>query len=241
MNAHNLVIRDDLASARENAWDRLASPGTWWSASKRLSIAAETRRATGCALCRARKEALSPYTIDGDHDHGGDLPANIIEVIHRIRTDSGRLRKAWFDDAMASGLTDTGYVEIVGVIATLAGLDTFDRAIGMPPRPLPAAKPGQPTRHRPRAARETIAWVATLADEDISDDDPDPYPDFEPVNVHRALSLVPEEVAGFFELDQALYLPQAAIRDLDNEYRALTHSQFELIASRVAALNQCFY
>ena len=31
------------------------------------------------------------------------------------------------------------------------------------------------------------------------------------------------------------------IRDLENEYRALTHSQLELIASRVAALNQCLY
>ncbi len=201
----------------------------------------ETRRAPRCELCRRRKEALSPYTIDGTHDGGGVLPENVVEVIHRIRTDSGRLRKAWFDEVMASGLSDAAYVEIVGVVATATGLDTFDRAVGLPPRPLPTAKPGEPTRHRPRGARKTIAWIATLAQEDIAEDDPDPYPDFEPVNVHLAMSLVPEEVAGFFELDQALYLPQAAIRDLDNEYRALTHSQFELIAARMAAHNQCFY
>jgi hypothetical protein len=201
----------------------------------------ETRRAPRCELCRRRKEALSPYTFDGTHDGGGDLPENVVEVIHRIRTDSGRLRKAWFDEVMASGLNDAAYVEIVGVVATATGLDTFDRAVGLPPAPLPAAKPGEPTRHRPRGARKTIAWIATLAAEDIAEDDPDPYPDFEPVNVHLAMSLVPEEVAGFFELDQALYLPQAAIRDLDNEYRSLTHSQFELIAARMAAHNQCFY
>ncbi len=201
----------------------------------------ETRRAPRCELCRRRKEALSPYTIDGTHDGGGVLPENVVEVIHRIRTDSGRLRKAWFDEVMASGLSDAAYVEIVGVVATATGLDTFERAVGLPPRPLPTAKPGEPTRHRPRGARKTIAWIATLAQEDIAEDDPDPYPDFEPVNVHLAMSLVPEEVAGFFELDQALYLPQAAIRDLDNEYRALTHSQFELIAARMAAHNQCFY
>ena len=201
----------------------------------------ETRRAPRCELCRRRKEALSPYTIDGTHDGGGVLPENVVEVIHRIRTDSGRLRKAWFDEVMASGLSDAAYVEIVGVVATATGLDTFDRAVGLPPRPLPTAKPGEPTRHRPRGARKTIAWIATLAQEDIAEDDPDPYPDFEPVNVHLAMSLVPEEVAGFFELDQALYLPQAAIRDLDNEYRSLTHSQFELIAARMAAHNQCFY
>lgn len=241
MEARSPIIRDDLATARERAWDRLSSPGTWWSASERLSIVDETRRATRCGLCRRRKEALSPYAIEGVHDSNGVLPDNVVEVIHRVRTDSGRLRKAWFDEVMASDLHDAAYVEIVGVVATTIGLDTFDRALRLPPRPLPSAKPGEPTRHRPRGARETIAWVATLAQEDIADEDPNPYPDFEPVNIHLAMSLVPEEVAGFFELDQALYLPQAAIRDLDNEYRALTHSQFELIAARMAALNQCFY
>ena len=241
MEARSLVIRDDLATARERAWDRLSSPGTWWSASERLAIVDEVRHASQCGLCRRRKEALSPYTIDGKHDSSGALPGNIVEVIHRIRTDSGRLRQAWFDEVMASGLTDAAYVEIVGVVATAIALDTFEHALRRPPRQLPTAKPGEPMRHRPQGARKTIAWVATLAQEDIAEEDPNPYPDFEPVNIHLAMSLVPEEVAGFFELDQALYLPQAAIRDLDNEYRALTHSQLELIASRIAALNQCFY
>ncbi len=241
MEAGSLIIRDDLATARERAWNRLSSPGTWWSASERLAIVDEARRASQCGLCRRRKGALSPYTIDGKHDSGGALPENVVEVIHRIRTDSGRLRKAWFDEVMASGLTDAAYVEIVGVVATAIALDTFEHALRLPLRQLPTAKPGEPTRHRPKGARKTIAWVATLAQEDIAEEDPNPYPDFEPVNIHLAMSLVPEEVAGFFELDQALYLPQAAIRDLDNEYRALTHSQLELIASRIAALNQCFY
>jgi hypothetical protein len=235
------IIRDDIATARENSWERLSSPGTWWSATDRLAIADETRHAIKCELCRNRKEALSPYTIDGVHDSLGALPENIVEVIHRVRTDSGRLRQAWVDGALATGLSDAEYIEIVGVVATIVALDTFDRALGLPPRALPPAKPGEPSRHRPRGARKTIAWVATLAQENISEEDPNPYPGFEPVNIHLAMSLVPEEVAGFFELDQALYLPQAAIRDLDNEYRALTHSQIELIASRMALHNQCFY
>jgi hypothetical protein len=235
------ALRDDLAQARERAWDRLASPGTWWTAAERLAIAEEVRRAQRCGLCRRRKEALSPYTIDGDHECGGVLPDNVVEVIHRVSTDSGRLREAWFNEIIASGLTDTAYVEIIGVVSTLIALDTFDRAMGLPLRTPAAAKPGEPTRHRPKGASKSIAWVATLMPEDVTDEDPDPYPGFEPINIHFALSLVPEEVAGFFELDQALYLPQAAIRDLDNEYRSLTHSQLELIAARLAALNQCFY
>ncbi|MBT5047645.1 MAG: hypothetical protein HOM58_04010 [Rhodospirillaceae bacterium] len=239
--ARSPIIRNDLATARENSWERLSAPGTWWSASERLAIADEARRAQHCALCRERKEALSPYTADGAHDCSGVLPDNVVEVIHRISTDSGRLRKAWFDENMASGLTDAAYVEIIGVVSTLIALDTFDRALGLPQRSLPTARPGEPTRHRPKGARKTLAWVATLAPEDVAEEDPDPYPGFEPINIHFAMSLVPEEVAGFFELDQALYLPQAAIRDLDNEYRALTHSQLELIAARLAALNQCLY
>ena len=83
-----------------------------------------------------------------------------------------------------------------------------DMVVGIGP---PRNRRRNPPRHRPLGARTTIAWVATLDQEDIAEEDPDPYPGFEPVNVHRAMSLVPEEVAGFFELDQALYLPQAAI------------------------------
>ena len=241
MQALSPIIRDDLATARERAWDRLAAPGTWWSAADRLAIAEETRNAPRCELCRRRKQALSPYAMEGAHDGLGVLPETVVDVIHRIRTDSGRLRQAWVDEVIANGLEDTTYVEIIGVVSTVVALDTFDRALGLPRRPRPDAKPGAPSRHRPKGARKSIAWIATLADDDIAEDDPDPYPDLEPVNVHRAMSLVPEEGAGVFELDQALYLPQAAIRDLDHEYRALTHSQLELIASRVAVLNGCFY
>ena len=239
--AYSPVIRDDLSTARERAWQRLSSPGTWWSASERLAMVDEIRRAQECGLCRDRKAALSPYTIDGEHDSCGVLPDNVIEAIHRVSTDSGRLREVWFDEIMASGLSDAAYVEIIGVVSTLIALDTFDRALGLPMRTPAAARSGEPSRHRPKGARKTLAWVATLAPEDVAEEDPDPYPGFEPINIHFAMSLVPEEVAGFFELDQALYLPQAAIRDLDNEYRALTHSQLELIAARLAALNQCFY
>ena len=41
MDARSLVIRDDLATARENSWDRLASPGTWWTGPERIAAARE--------------------------------------------------------------------------------------------------------------------------------------------------------------------------------------------------------
>src|SRR5215831_14051277 len=55
-----LTIRDDLSAAHARAWARIARPGTWWDGAARVAIAAETRQAPRCALCRRRKEALSP-------------------------------------------------------------------------------------------------------------------------------------------------------------------------------------
>ncbi len=69
----------------------------------------------------------------------------------------------------------------------------------------------------------------------------DLYANLSGVHIHQALSLVPAEVAGFFDLDAVHYLPDAALRDFGHEYRAITHAQIELLAARVSVLNQCFY
>ena len=178
------------------------------------------------------------------HDGGGELPGPVVEVVHRVRTDSGRLTRAWYEGVLASGLSDAQYVEIVGVVATTSALDTFSRGIGVAPTPLPPPQPGEPTRHRPARAKPGIAWVPTLELSDVAAADPDPYPGksaAEVFNIHRALSLVPEEAAGFFDLDDVLYLPQAAIRDFSREYRSISHAQIELLAARVSAINQCHY
>ena len=67
------------------------------------------------------------------------------------------------------------------------------------------------------------------------------YDGLSAVNIHRALSLVPAEVAGFFDLDPAHYLPDAVLRDFGTEYQALTHAQIEFLAARISAISQCFY
>ena len=194
-----LTIRDDLGAACARAWQRIARCGTWWNGAQRIAIAAETRNALQCGLCRERNAALSPFATMGVHDGGGELPGPVVEVVHRVRTDSGRLTRAWYEGVLASGLSDAQYVEIVGVVATTSALDTFSRGIGVAPTPLPPPRPGEPTRHRPARAKPGIAWVPTLELSDVADADPDPYPGksaAEVFNIHRALSLVPEEAAG---------------------------------------------
>jgi hypothetical protein len=239
--------RSDLAAAQADAWAGIGATGTWWTGVERVAIAAETRHAAGCRLCAARQEALSPSMVAGDHDSLGTLPSSAIEAIHRIRTDPGRLGESWYRGVIAAGLDEERYVELVSVLAVTVAVDTFRRAAGLVPWPLPQARTGEPSRRRPAGARRGVAWMATLLPDDCSAEDPDLYQaDPGPRRrgggyVHHALSLVPRAMMQWWDMFEVMYLPSAAMRDFGREYRAISHAQIELLASRVAALNQCVY
>lgn len=240
-------IRSELARSLDVAWQRVGEAGTWWTDAERVAIAAETRQAVHCDLCRVRKHAVSAAMVSGKHDNAVDLPLAAIEAIHRIRTDSGRLGQGWYRSLIASGLSQERYVELLSVVSVVVATDTFHRAAGLPALPLPNAKPGQPSRLRPRGVRPGLAWMATLAPEDRTVDDPDLYRDHPGPrergggNVHRALSLVPRSMIHWWDLFETMYLPAPAMRDFSRQYRAISHAQIEMLAARVAALNQCVY
>ena len=236
-----LPVRHELAREIERGWQRLAEPGTWWTGAERLAITAEARNAPFCSLCQRRRDALSPYTVDGSHASLGTLSEPMIEIVHRLVTDAGRLTKTWLRSVQDAGVSEEQYVETIGVIAMITALDTFDLGLGLPHRAVPAARPGTPSRHRPAGAKRDLAWVATVAPGALGADDPDPYTIHGDKNIHRALSLVPQEVLNFFDLDVELYLKDQQIRDFDHEHRALSHAQIEMLAGRVSALNGCFY
>ncbi|MGI9336645.1 MAG: alkylhydroperoxidase-related (seleno)protein [Gammaproteobacteria bacterium] len=240
----NLPVRIELAEAIDRAWDRLASPGVWWTASERLSMVDEIRSAPACPYCAKLSGALSPFSVPGSHARSSDLPDAAVEVIHRVRNDSGRLSESWFRTVVDGDIDEAPYIEIVGVLATTVALDTFSRALGLPLAEPPPPRSGSPSQQRPTNARRQVAWVATIAPHDRVAGEFDPYsgkPSEVAVHIHQALSLVPQEAAGFFDLDEALYLPQAAIRQFDRDYRAISHPQMELIAARLSAINQCTY
>ncbi len=219
----------------------MARAGTWWSGRERVAIAAEVRQAATCALCRARKAALSPYTVAGQHAAAGDLPDEAVEAIHRLASDAGRITESWVRGLIEGPLGEERYVEIVALAAIVTGLDTFEHALGRPLRSLPEPVAGEPTRVRPAGAKRDLAWVATLAPEDIGAGEPDPFAVHGDKNIHRGVSLVPQEVFNFFDLDVELYLRDEEIRDFEREYRAINHAQIELIAARASAINACFY
>ena len=237
----SMAIRDDLVAAHRRTWEQITRPGAWWTGAERLAIAAETRNAGDCALCAERREALSPHDVTGAHDSLGALTEPVVEVVHRIVTDPGRLTEKLVRDSAEAGLSDAHYVEVVAVVVFVVNVDTFARAIDAPLHPLPEAFRGEPSRVRPDADQADGAWVPLIAAEVAERDHPGLYSGgARTPYVQRALSLVPDETRLFTELVAAEYVPpQHLLTPVST--RAITRPQIELLAARVSAVNECFY
>lgn len=234
-------VRADLADAQEQEWARLSQPGTWWNGRERASMGAEVRLARTCSFCAERKAALSPYSVPGEHDSEGTLPAPAVEVIHRVTTDPRRLSRIFYEKAIEDGLTPEQYVELISITVLTVSVDAFCRALGIGLRPLPEPQAGEPSRRKASGKLFHGAFVPLLAkpsgpDADIYKDVPLPVAP----NIVRSLSLVPAEARGLQKLAQSEYL---SFDDLVNftAQRSLDRRQTELIATRVSALNECFY
>jgi hypothetical protein len=240
-HAAPVPVRDDFAAAHTRFWKRLASPGAWWSGAERVAIAAEVRQARYCRLCQARKEALTPAAVEGQHDQLRALPEAAVEAIHRVVTDPGRLSQKWFNATLAAGLSAEQYVEIIGTLAAMVSIDSFCRGIGVPLHPLPELQPGAPSHYRPPGAIQEDAWVPMIPADRATGAEADLYGSRAVGNVIRAMSLVPDEVRTLHDLSAAHYLPMGQVRDPSASRGALNRMQMELIAGRVSALRQCFY
>ncbi len=236
-------IRDNLTASHDAVWRHLAGSGTWLFGAERVAVAEETRAARHCRLCAARKKALSAASVEGVHDTTA-LSAPRIESIHKLVNDPGRITRAWVNGLLADGLEDAVYVEITGLVSVLTVVDTFHAALGMPLRSLPASEPGEPTRRRPRTARDMGGYVPMVPADGLCDDYTDLYDtDFNVPSVHRSLSLVPAETRIANHLMASHYLPYEQVphyTDADHDY-AIDKMQIELLASRVSMQNNCFY
>lgn len=239
------AVRPDLEASHRETWQRIAAPGTWWSGPERVAMVAEVRRARACGLCAERKASLSPFAVEGRHDTGKDLPPDVVDTIHRIVTDPGRLTRSWCRGVIDAGLGEERYVELVAVVAKANALDLFPRALGAAPLPLPSPRPGEPSRQRPTTARDEGAWLPLVPTGPEGGDAARAlYGEREMVpNIGRALSLVPDEADGLHVLSEPHYMSLDHV--IDPRYvepgRALDRLQTELLAARVSAINECFY
>lgn len=236
----DVPVREDLATALETAWTQLGEPGSWLDGGQRLAVAAEARHAKTCALCRRRKAALSPYTIEGEHDTLGVLNPTWIDVVHRVVTDSGRISERWYRSVHAAGVSEDEYVELVSVAVLATCVDAFARGIGMRPPPLPDVKPGAAAARPCDAATPGPGWVASVAPENAGPELQWLYAQGGQY-IRRALSRVPGEARRFWNLMHPLYLSDPTVDELDGVDRAISRAQMEFLAARVSALHDCFY
>ncbi len=235
-------VRGDLPSTFREVWQSLAEPGAWWTGAQRVAIADEVRRARDCALCAERKDALSPFSVDGAHDSGGGLPDQATDAVHRLVTDASRLSGSWVEKLGANGLREEAYVELLGCVVAVICMDSFHEGVGIPLEPLPEPEPGEPSQERPASAVRGTGWVSMIPSGKATGSEADLFPGPVAPNVIRAMSLVPDAVRTLKKLSTAMYVPMDKVGDVSFcEGRALDRRQIELVAGRVSALNECFY
>lgn len=235
-----LPVRTDLLEAHRGAWEHVAQAGAWWTGTERVAIASEVRAARSCALCAARKRVLAPTMARGEHDRASELPEHVVDAVHRITTDSGRIARSDLEAWTAAGLTDAHYVELVGVIVHVLCVDTVSLALASPLPDLPEPVAGAASGHRAAAAALGTAWVPMLPEGGSDPDSMELYGGRRVPHVARALSLVPHEMKGISRLAAAQYIHGPRMMDLGLG-RAIARPQMELVAARVSALNECFY
>jgi len=235
-------VRADFAEAHQRFWQRLATPGTWWTSAERIQLAEEVRAAWDCPLCCERREALSPNAVQGSHASVSGLPSAAVDAVHRITTDAARLTRSWYQGLLEDGLSEGHYVELVGTVVSLVSIDSFAEALGLPLCELPSPGDGEPSRYRPATAAPDDAWVPMVPDDNSGTPEADLWPAERTANVVRAMSLVPDEVRTLCDLSAAHYLAMEDVgRPGVDQGGALERSQIELVAGRTSALNACFY
>jgi hypothetical protein len=217
---------NDLEEAQADARRAVAAPGDWLTGRERVAVWREARDSHTNPLDQARRKALSPNAVVGEHDATPELSAAAVEVAHRTASDPGRLTRRWAERHIAS-LGEEVYTELVGVTAIVSVLDRFDRAMGRAERPLPEPVDGDPARVRPDDVGDVGAWVSQTIGPTRA-------------NVSRTLSLVPTTNSTWRQLVDTHYSRGAEFVNLRWEF-PLSRPQAELVAARTTALNECFY
>lgn len=241
LDSRVLPTSESLVATLDEEWARFGRPGTWWSGSERVAIASAARTSRSCRLCAERQGVLSPTALDGEHSGDERLPSPVVDAVHRIATDPGRLSKGWYETLLAAEVTPKQVVELTGILGILTIGDTLARAYDSPPSELPASVRGDPTRLRPEGAVVDEAWVPMVPDDRAEGAVALMYERVRRgagfvFNVARALTLVPRELAGFF----GIFLQSYATHGPPPP-GGLERPQMELLAATTSSINDCFY
>jgi len=195
---------DELIGRR---WDAVRSPGSSFSGAERVAIAGSARGETATTVS-----------------------AGVTDAARRIHDAPATITLEWLDTLRSDGLTDSAFVEVIGLVAQVRALDTFEFGVGRAQRPLPAPVDGEPTGADVAGAALDGGWIPTVG----------------PASPMSVLSLAPAEHEAMVDISEVFYLAprggdgftmgnQHVVRD------GLTRSQIEFVASRTSLINDCFF
>jgi hypothetical protein len=220
-------VRADLSAAQSDAWAALGAPGTWWTGDQRVELAATAQ------MAMTDPNSLPPWIAPSSGE--GLLPDNPMaptvahDAVYRIAAHAGTLTESWFEHVRAE-IGDLAFVELVGVVCTVAAVTGFRHAAGLPDWELPAPSIGEPSRQAPpELVPTTLNWVRVTPPADAR------------AAVVQALTSVPAEDRRLWSLADAQYIPDAEMVDPAWSRGTLSRPQMELVAARVSQLRECFY
>jgi hypothetical protein len=223
-----MMLREDLVEAHRLAWEHIASPGSWWSGAERIELA-------GTALLAiADADPLPPWigiTSTGWLAPDPMAPAEAHDLVYRLTRHAGTMTVDVYR-AATDKLGELPYVELCGIVSTVAAVAHFCRNMGIPVPPLPAPRAGRPTRNRPeRLAQAQFNWVPVAAPAD------------QVAAVVQAYTAVPGEQLNTWRMADAQYMPQPEMVDprWSRRQGGLSRAQMELVAARLTKLRDCFY
>jgi hypothetical protein len=222
-----VIVRRDLADAHRLAWEHVAEPGSWWAGEQRVELA----RTAMSAL--AEPDPLPPWVSASGSGRIASLtaPAAAHDLAYRLARHAGTITIDVYRSTTAQ-IGELPYVELCGIVSTVAAVWHFCRNVGIEVPPLPPPVAGEPSREMPdQLATPRLNWVPVAAPAD------------EVAAVVQAYTAVPGEHANTWRMAASQYMSDADMVHPDWCRRpgGLTRAQMELVAARVTLLRDCFY
>ena len=221
------AIRPDLVTQQTAAWRHVTSPGASWTGAERAAIA----RTALAALddCDPVAPWMTPMKT-GKAIAGTEILGDfVIDAAYRIARHASSLTEDWYRCQLALGIDPIAYVEMVGVVCTVAAVDGFFRAMNLERPSLPAPVDGEAHGRHPQVEPARLNWV------------PVAIPADQHAAVVQGLSAAPDEWDNVTRLAAVQYIPVGDMADLRWSRGTLSRSDMELVAARLSAARQCFY
>lgn len=206
-SASRIAVPEDLQELFTSTWAELASPGSGWDGTEKVAIAGRSRALRNGS--RPGTEVPLPAAADG---------AIEMITIEPSRTTEESVRQ------VVSQIGEAKYVELVGIVATVTGVDVMTKILLGSHEPLPTPVAGNPIPDLNPRARKRSGWVSMAGP---------PLP-------RNALSAVPATQAIADRLLNRMYMTTED-HDDPGPVRGLARVQLELVATAVSHINRCFY